>query len=201
MTQAQDQFNFDESGQQYTWYEAWAQIITRPRTDTFVHLLADPQANAKRGYLWMFVVGAITNTITALFVTDQLAMSPITTVLLMPLFGGTGSLISFIATNWVIQRIAVSQGAPQNYGKFHYAQALYSAPLSLITLPLMIIPMSGFFASVFQGLLLVVQAGLMGMALRAANGLTWQQAMTVVAAALFIIFTALMLFGFFLLPA
>jgi len=116
MSQAHDQFDFDDAPQtqarHFPWYFAWAEIITRPGVETFQRLLADPQARAQRGYLWMFVVTAISNTIIALVTGNTLGIAPLTAILLMPLYGGALGLISFIATNWVIQRIAVAVGAP-----------------------------------------------------------------------------------------
>jgi len=200
MTQVQDQFDFDDAPKHFSWYEAWAELITRPTTATFERLLADPEARAQRGYQWIFVVGAISNTVTTLFLGEQLGITPIVALLLMPLFGGTAALISFIATNWVIQRIAVAQGAPELYGQFHYAQALYSAPLTLATLPLGLLALAPELSTLVQGALLIVQGGLTGMALRAVNGFSWQQALTVVASALFAVFLALTFFSFLLIP-
>lgn len=204
MSQAHDQFDFDDAPQpqarHFPWYFAWAEIITRPSVETFQRLLADPQARAQRGYLWMFVVTAISNTIIAAITGETLGIAPLTAVLLMPLYGGALGLISFIATNWAIQRIAVALGAPENYGKFQYAQAIYGAPLTLATIPLGIITLTPEVSLLVQGGLLAVQAIMTAMALRAVNGLSWQQSFTVVSATLFLVTVFMMALGMFFVP-
>ncbi|MCA9912161.1 MAG: hypothetical protein KC496_02380 [Anaerolineae bacterium] len=204
MSQAHEQFDFDDApqpeAQHFPWYFAWAEIITRPGVKTFQRLLADPQARAQRGYLWMFVVTAISNTLVALITGNTLGITPLMAVLLMPLYGGAIGLISFIATNWVIQRIAVAMGAPENYGKFHYAQAIYGAPLTLATIPLGIITLAPEPSLLVQGVLLGVQAVMTAMALRAVNGMDWQQALRVVAIVIFLVTVFTMALGMFFVP-
>ncbi len=180
--ETQDRFSFEKQKPVvdqpvYAWHQVWLAVLSIPGTDTFTRILADPAASAQRGYRWIFITGSVLMTISMIF-------NPLTQVALLPalligsLLGGAFSLVGFIMTNWIIQRIAVQVGGTGTYGNFHYARAAFVAPLNLLNAVLMPFVLYGSVAfSWFSLLLVFVELVMTAIALRAVNQFTWGQAL------------------------
>ncbi len=43
----------------YAWYEVWKHILFHPTQATFLRILADPKASARRAYIWVAIAGGL----------------------------------------------------------------------------------------------------------------------------------------------
>lgn len=178
----------------YSWSEVWTAALMRPNQATFEELLTDPQATIRRGALWMLLVGFMTallllitgmnspaaqnelmllapelgaESAQSLLLTSLLCTLPIISVLAVGLFFGLVGLMHLVA-----QRLAHGGAEPKQYSQIAYSFSAIFAPMNLLSLLLIVVPILGFL-SLF---LTIYQFYLMTLALRAVYGFETREA-------------------------
>jgi hypothetical protein len=86
---------WEDTSEFYTWQQVWVMVITRPSTATFEEILRDPQANADRGYRWVFWTGLSVFVITFLFLATRFGVFDIPSLLCMLAVGAILPTIAF----------------------------------------------------------------------------------------------------------
>lgn len=166
---------FEPQTRTYTWYQIWSAALTRPSTATFVAILDDHRASANRGLIWMAIVGAIATALTLFF--GDFGVSAQDAILAGIFFGSFGSFFSLLIGGYLMQSAAKLIGGRGTYHEYWYASAAFSAPITLING--LIVPFAttqSLTLTLITMSLLAYQLVLTGMALRAVNDFTWEQA-------------------------
>lgn len=151
----------------YAWYEVWWEVLSYRSVEAFEDLLRDPKATAGRAYLWVGISGLISSLIAVM-----LQSSAISNLLNSPEFQELqgGSTLNFSAYLWAFMLCMVPMGAffsvlnlmisgaIQNFlagmfgGTGKYASTVYllgaiSAPLSIISTVISVIPIINCLAA------------------------------------------------------
>lgn len=196
----------------YNWSEVWTAIITKPRIETFHEILADPAANPRRAYIWMYLTGCV-----SLFValysmfsnpevqSAMIEMAPelasnfgsaVLTSLLctVPLAAGFG-VIFFIVFAGIIHFAAMQidrklQLQSEKFKQWLYVMGAILAPLNLISLIFVIAPFLSFLSIVALG----YQIFLMVLGARTVYGFDMRQASIIVLIPMAALFVLLLLF-------
>lgn len=145
----------DQSGEGLTWFEVWRMVVTQPGEESFETVLDDPQASARRGYTWVFVVAIVTGVLQlasqslwggTVFNTGDtdVNFSPICGVICLPVAAALAVLgvIIFSGIQNFIARLLGGQG---EFDSMAYSYASFSAPISVISGLLGLIPYVGCF--------------------------------------------------------
>ena len=194
-----------------TWSEVWTAAITKPSVATYKEILRDPGAKSRRGYTWLFIAWLIYTVVAVnvLFSTvpDDLLVELfpeatagdisqallLNTVCLSPFVAGI-FLGVFAVIVRVIHAIVHVQGKREQQAgdvqRLSYAFAAFWAPLTLISVLLVMLPIPeiGLVVQAYQVILAVV-------AVRAVYDLETREAATSV----LITFGGLFLINLFLL--
>lgn len=195
---------YRSTGNTYTWQETWQLVLTKPSEESFEEILGDPAGGMNRAVTWMFVVGLIAGVASFIgqlvFGAASFAMlgggedaaastgfSLICSAMLIPLTG-VFAVIGLIIGTGFVHIIAKLFGGQGDFDHMAYATASYSAPLTVISALLNIIP---FLGACLSGLLGLYQLVLQVMAVKVVHKFGWFQAiMTVFAPAIFIFILA-----------
>jgi hypothetical protein len=181
----------------YSFHEVWISALSMIRMDAYVKMLDDPEAGAGRAFEWMAYSGIISGLIFPLLIftnpqfaqlrsmpefsglftnigtTAFLIMFALIMALLMPVFSVIG-----LAINAGIQNILAGfMGGIGDYGRTSYALAAYMAPMTIISMGLMVIPVLGQCLSSMLGIYNIV---LNIRALQASHSLSVGQALGVI---------------------
>lgn len=124
----------------YSLLDLISQVIASPDHKTYEKLLADPQANPRRGYLLVFISGTIAS-VTAVLIASNSTVTLIPAVIGALILGGALQTLFFAAENtllhWVAQRAGgTDEGA---IWQVHYLRSVIVAliaPLLVVTTPL-----------------------------------------------------------------
>lgn len=186
----------------YSWAEVWTAVLTKPRLDTFIEVLNDPQATLRRALLWVYLGGLALSAVTLYqMVNNPLLQESINS---SPEFSGVdvqaalnGTLIMGVpiasalallffmaliyAMHWIALQLSKDKSKTQSYSKLAYLIGAIYAPLSIISIVFLLIPLLGYF-SIF---LTVYQLYLMVLAVRAVYGLDVRNGMVSVLAPMF----------------
>lgn len=179
----------------YTWLQAWTVALTRPSVSMYEALLQDPKAGLSRAITWLlvssFVSYAIVGVIQALLL--QTAFAPaylrafeqgtgraaeslpaiaptlwIAALCLIPI-GAAATLIGQLLYTAVLHFTASALGSQGDYGGLTYAIAAYTAPFTLLSSLVGLIP----FVNCLTLPLSLYTVGLHLLAVKAATRLSW----------------------------
>jgi hypothetical protein len=135
-------------------FPVWSRVFTRPGEQTFLDIIAHPEAKAKSAYLWVFLAGTLTGLISGLtqflaaLIGLQAAAPEIgqmsgfsgmfgTAGLIGALCGaplaGLFSLIGFAIGVAIVHATARFLGGEGNFDQMAYAFGAIVAPLSLVS--------------------------------------------------------------------
>ena len=167
----------EQSGETMSWRKVWMSVLTRPSVATFERILSDPQASARRAYLWVglaaLIGGIITNAYSRLgLFGSQPEFGPMFLYTCVPA-NIVLALLSLAAVSWVAQRMAggfFSGGG--KYASMVYASGAFYAPLILISSLISGIP----YVNCLSIPLLIFALVLGVMAVNAVNQIGWGQA-------------------------
>ena len=132
--------------------QVWLLAITRPSVAAYESIVRDPGASANRAYVWVFVSGLVSYAIALLgqwllggFGGSSLygttgAGSPLIFVICGVPVGAVLSIVGLMITAGLSQAVAGALGGTGSYSKLAFAIAAYTAPLSLISSVLGVIP-------------------------------------------------------------
>jgi hypothetical protein len=152
--------NLDQA-QPRAWYEVWRQALIRPSVAGYRQIVSIPGATALRGFLWTAVSMAVAYAIGALLlavlslillrigvddtqivllrILDGLFPAVIWTILPVELF----AMVSLAVSTLIAHYAARAFGGTGTYDQLVYATAAYAAPLSLISVVLIAVPVLG----------------------------------------------------------
>jgi hypothetical protein len=183
----------------YSWSEVWTGVLTKPYTTTFTEILRDPQANLRRGYLWLYLTAVIsgfislytlfTNPLTqeALLANTpeisgaMLSQALLTMLLCAAPLAGLLVILSFSIFVAAVQWLAMQMTPPpQRANRFEallYSFSAIVSPLNILSLLVFVlatlsgVPLLIDVGTVLSLLLTVYQVVLMWLAVRAVYGL------------------------------
>src|SRR5690349_5668917 len=113
----------------FAWHQVWTMALTKPSTETYETLLADPEADHNRAFRWIFIMGTLA------FIGQMIANSTLPgyinygnsaltgSLLCVVVFGGPIMLLSFVIGYGLIQWVAKRLEGTGSYGDFYYATA------------------------------------------------------------------------------
>jgi hypothetical protein len=148
-------------GRPMAWYEVWFTALTQPNVEAYDSLRLNPYALPSRTYLWLISAGLVSGLVGALSLGLNPQYKQAITLLeqsgkaqgLSQMFGavlfcmvplsGIVYLISTAISVGIMHLIAVAFGGRGKYSDFLYLVAAYSAPITIITTILGIIPFVG----------------------------------------------------------
>jgi len=143
----------DESlGRPFIWYDVWWKALIRPNADTYTALVRDPLASPGRAYWWVCLAGIVTGLISlanpaVIQALDSLEKEQTGTnfialalVVLVPV-GAILSVLGLILGAAIYNLLAKPFGGSGNFSRTVYLMGAYSAPLSIVTGILSIIPL------------------------------------------------------------
>jgi pilus assembly protein Flp/PilA len=131
-----------------SWSETWIKALTQPSEASYAEIANDPEATPRRAYTWIFISSLI-GYIIYMFVSSLLGTnmigervlgSLVAAVLCGAPIGGLLAVLGIMINAGISQLIASALGGTGTYSKLVYAVAAYTAPLSLISFFLGIIP-------------------------------------------------------------
>jgi hypothetical protein len=145
-------------GRPMAWYEVWLTALTQLNTDAYESLRLNPYALPSRTYIWLLSAGMISGLIGVLGLTLNSQYSVAISILeqtfqtpnlgqtlgalffcLIPL-SGVMVLISTAISVGVLHLLASAFGGNGKYSEFLYLVAAFSAPLSIATTIIVMIP-------------------------------------------------------------
>ena len=171
-------------GERLSWSKVWISVLTQPSTETFEWILRDPQASARRAYLWVFLSAIIGSILSGLISMlgfnafggfDEVSGFRLRFILLIcsPVFGALavlGVAINAGISQWVAGRFF---GGIGTYEKLVYAIAAFYAPIYLVSSMIGGIPIIQCL-----GILIGIYALVLGvMAVKAVNEFDWGPAL------------------------
>jgi hypothetical protein len=141
-------------GRPFIWYEVWQRALMQANADSYTALLRDPLASPGRAYWWVFMAALITGMVSlvnpsvmaALNQFEQLQggenFSTIVAVILVVLVpvGAVFSILGLMLEAAIYDLLSKSFGGSGNFSRTVYLLGAYTAPLSIITGILSIIP-------------------------------------------------------------
>ena len=126
---------FEQPGERLSWIKVWISVLTRPSVATFERILRDPQASARRAYIWIFTTFLVGSLINVLLI-DMISglNTGYNTITCGPVIGAVVAMLSLALVTWVIQSIASRLfGGSGTYGSMIYAFAAWAAPIYLVS--------------------------------------------------------------------
>jgi hypothetical protein len=201
------------------WVQTWIKALTKPGEQTFIEIIAGPEATQKTAFIWVFIAGTITAIVQAVIRTISLATGLAPSIpglekympsgssstgignLVGSLVGGICAapvaglmaIVFFALLVAIVQWIAKLFGGTGSFEKLAYAFAAISVPVSLISIIfsfISIIPYIGICGGLFSILFSLYALYLQITATKAVNGFGWGQA----AGSLLIPFAVIFLF-------
>lgn len=170
----------DDSPARFRWYQVWAAVLSRPATDTFEIILDDPAANSNRAVSWVFTSSLVTFAGMLLFLLLRFRLPFEPAFLIQGAFFAIATTVGFVLNAYFIQMCAKLTGGQGSYEQFQYAFAAFDAPLRIIgAIVAMLAPQSVVFVLAIA----VYRLILLGMAIRAVNGVSWARAILVLVVA------------------
>ena len=162
-TQSEDVSNpaaftgLDESpGRPFIWYDVWFRALTQANVDSYTALLRDPLASPGRAYWWVLLAGLVSGLIflanpNMIDLLNQVehaqeggqAAGLIVAVLMLGfvLLSALFSIPSLMIGAAIYDLIAKMFGGSGNFSRTVYLMGAYSAPFSILTSVLSIIPL------------------------------------------------------------
>lgn len=145
----------DESrGRPFIWYEVWLKTLLEPNVAAYTALLQDPLANPWRAYWWIIMAGLITGLVSLFNPSLKPALDEIEKtqgaenistiiaigmVVLIPV-GAILSVLWLMLAAAIYNLIAKSFGGTGNFSRTVYLLGAYTAPFSIVTGIISIIP-------------------------------------------------------------
>jgi hypothetical protein len=143
----------------FTWNQAWLLALTRPSEETYEKLIMDPLASLQRAMIWIFTSTMISTGVlfglqllmiqffggSAFSELDELSSTGFLTgsllllICLLPL-SGIATVLGQLVYGGVVQFISGAFGGRGTYTELVYAVAAYTAPMTLLTALLALIP-------------------------------------------------------------
>jgi hypothetical protein len=183
-------FPYDDQEDPLSWSQAWTLALTSPRTSTYERLIRDPQASLRRALTWVAVTALLAYLIGAgvqmAFMSLGLSsaflegggpaaeLPGLEGFFLLALLCGIpvvvfGAIFGILIYGGLLQFIASALGGSGTLGEQVYALACYSAPVTLLSALLGLIPLVNCLT-----LPLAVYAMLLNLiAVKAANRIGW----------------------------
>lgn len=140
----------------FTWQEIWQRAVTEPTVETYTEHLHDPQMSMSRGLTWVFfasIIGAVVQAVvTSMFNFNTFGDSLMAgsnigaTLCCAPIFAAIG-IVGFLIVNAIQYVVASLMGGEGSFEEQVYLMASYSAPVSLISSIVGVIPCLGGLVS------------------------------------------------------
>jgi hypothetical protein len=141
------------------WFEVWLSALTQPNVQAYEQMLADPNANTTRASTWLLISGSVAGLLAVVFnpafqsLPETLGAAgvsefdPTTFMIVMilcvvPLSGlasTLGTMLGALLLNWVAKLL----GGLGTFTRQFYAIAAYTAPLTLVSAGLTVVPILG----------------------------------------------------------
>jgi len=187
-----------EDNPTYSWSEVWTAVLTKPREETFVEILRDPNAKPNRAYLWIYLSSLITVFITLnttltdpAFIEQFQQMNPeaagmldssaifLSLLCIVP-FASLLSIAGLLLITFAMQLIANQFGPTEQtrnrWKSILYVVAAVTAPLNIIGVIFVLLPIIGFLSLI----LTVYQIYLLMLGIKAIFGFSTMQALITV---------------------
>lgn len=171
-------------GESLSWSETWIKAVTEPSEESYTTIVNDPEASPRKAYLWVFITSVIGYALVAslggLMAAGMLGMRG-AGELAGGFFGalvcggpvvGVISVIGLAIGAGIIQGIAKALGGEGTHSQLIYGMASYTAPISLVSSVLSIIPIVNYLSiplSIYGIVLNVI-------AVKATNKFSWGRA-------------------------
>jgi hypothetical protein len=147
------------------WSEVFQMAVTQPNTQAYETILNDPQASTRRAYVWIIACATIAYGIQYLGqllwggtrFTNTNEFSPLCAVVCLP-FVGVLSLVGFLIGTGIQHLAAKVLGGKGDFDDMVYLNAAWTAPLSVVSAAISLIPCISCFGSLVSlyGLVLSV---------------------------------------------
>ncbi|MFP3855387.1 MAG: YIP1 family protein [Anaerolineales bacterium] len=140
-------------------FQIWLLALTRPREDTYQTIVDDPRASIGRAALWIFITTMVSYGIAAVLQFGQMAVlfnqmeessslgamaggGVIALICGLPFVAGIAVLGAMVYAA-ILQFVAGALGGDGSFQELFYGTASFTAPMSLITTALSLIPFVG----------------------------------------------------------
>ncbi len=122
---------FEQPGERLSWSKVWISVLMRPSIATFERILRDPQAGARRAYIWIFTSFIVGSLIKVLIIDLSLSLNTgYNTITCGPVIEAVVAMLSLAFVTWVIQSLASRLfGGSGTYASIIYAFAAWAAPI------------------------------------------------------------------------
>ncbi len=145
----------ENPGRPFVWYDIWFRALTQANVDSYTELVRDPLARPGRAYWWVFMAGMVTGLVSLMnpFLISTLSqfehekgganISAILAVILVvgvPFSAGIGVLALMLEAA-IYSLLARLFGGSGNFSRTVYLIGAYTAPVSIITGILGVIPL------------------------------------------------------------
>ena len=165
----------EQPGEKLSWGKVWISVLTRPSVATFERILRDPQASARRAYVWIFtsfLVGSLINILIINMMSS--ANTGYNTITCGPVIQAVVAILSLALVTWMIQSIASRFfGGSGTYASMIYAFAAWAAPMYLVSSATSEIP----YINICLTIPLAIYGIVLGVvAVKAVNKIGWGQA-------------------------
>jgi hypothetical protein len=141
-------------GRPFLWYDVWRRALTQANVDSYTALLRDPLASPGRAYWWVFMSGLITGLVSLLNPSVMVALNQfeqlegaanfgtlvaIALLVLVPV-SAVFSVLGLVVGAAIYNLLAKLFGGSGNFSRTVYLLGAYTAPLSIVTGIVSIIP-------------------------------------------------------------
>lgn len=193
------------------WSQAWITAATQPNLASYEALADDPSASVRKAFAWVFVSGLMAYGLAlvlqlALFPgnlgsLDQssnldLSMTAMATILLLCLvpFAAVMAPLALMLLAAIQQFVAGALGGQGSFSRLYYVMGAYTAPMTLVTTVLAVIPLLGACLGALLG---IYNLFLNALALKAVNRFGWGSAILamIVPVILAILIAIILVFG------
>ena len=154
------------------WYKIWIDALTRPSVPTYEGFLQDLHATSKRANIWLISSGIISAFSLVFAQPQQNGLSPIALATCSTPIFATAVVISTIVIAGIIHLLARVLGGTSTHAKLFYALATFSAPMTIISSLLAVIPYGPWLNVAVGGYWVVLSA----IAVKAVYQFEWRKA-------------------------
>jgi len=142
--------------QSFTWQEVWRMALTEPNEEAYTAILADPQASARRGYLWYGLAYTLVFAIqvtawsagwSSAFSTRTSSFHPSAILFLCLPFAGALAVLLLIIGAGIQHIIARLLGGEGTFDHMVYALSAFQSPIVLVSTLIGLIPVVGCFGA------------------------------------------------------
>lgn len=155
-------------GRSLQWSEVFQMALTQPNGDAYEEILSDPQVSTNRAYVWIIACATVAAVIqlagqlfwgNSLLTRSSSDFSPLCSIVCLPFVGALSLIVFLIGTG--IQHLAARVlGGQGSFDDLVYANAAWTAPMSILSAVISLVPCINCFGSLLYlyGLVLSVIA-------------------------------------------